>query len=89
MESLVGIVFLVAVAYYGLFTHISELHAKVNILLSNNPPNWEAYFTDEIRRRLNERKTAKAAMLLRQETGLSLKYCLAIIEDHLASASTA
>ena len=89
MEILTALVILVGGAIYILNVHVSELHAKIDILLQDSSPDWEKYFTNEINIKLKENNAAKAAMLLRKETGLSFKYCLGIIEKHLASTSNA
>lgn len=74
--------FILGIAIYGLWVHISELHAKVDILMQSNDVDWERYFTEELVAELKRGKTAKATMLLRQQTGLSAKTCQAIVSKY-------
>ena len=74
--------FILGIAIFGLWVHISELHAKVDILMQSNDVGWERYFTEELVAELQRGKTAKAAMLLRQQTGLSTKTCQAIVSKY-------
>ncbi|MDC8831351.1 hypothetical protein [Alteromonas gilva] len=77
----IGFLVLILAAVYVLHVNISELHAKVDIILKQNEPDWKLYFNDKFNHHISEGKTAKAAMELRRQTGLSLKYCLNIIES--------
>lgn len=79
MEITVGILFLFGIAMFLLYQRVSELDAKLDIILQNAKPNWEQYFTDELVAKLQDKNPGKAAMILRQQTGLSLKYCIDIV----------
>ena len=80
MEISIAILFIAGVIFLSLFQNLSELHRKIEILMQNTEINWEQYFTSEIRGKIEKNELAKAAGMLRQETGLSLKQCLAIVE---------
>ena len=79
MEISIALFVLIGVTVIVLWTHISEIHAKLDILLQNNDIKWEQYFTDEIINQISQGKVEKAAMTLRRKTGLSLKSCSAVI----------
>ena len=80
MEISIAILFIASVIFLSLFQNLSELHKKIKILMQNTEINWEQYFTSEIREKIEKNELAKAAGMLRQETGLSLKQCMAIVE---------
>lgn len=76
-----GIFILIALALWLLYVNLSEVDAKLDIVLTQCKPDWELYFNDDIHHYISEGQPAKAAMELRKQTGLSFKYCLKVIES--------
>ena len=81
IEILTAILVIAGVTIFFLFQSISELHKKIDILMNDAKINWEQYLTSDIRERIEKKEFAKAAGMLRSETGLSLKQCMVIIES--------
>ena len=61
---------------------LSEIDAKLKILLSQKEIDLSQQFNEEIHTAILSGDHTKAAKLLRSKTGLSLVYCLDIVKKH-------
>ena len=82
MEVIIVLAVIVCLPIYMLYVSISELHAKLDILMQQSPPDWSIYLNEEINQSIVSGNLPKAATKLREKTGLSLKQCLSIVENY-------
>ena len=89
MEMSIVFFILFTCAVSLLWNYLSELHAKMDILMDAQDIDWQRYFTDDLREHLVRGRPAEAAMILRKQTGLSFKQCVAIVnKTKTGSANT-
>lgn len=72
---------------FFIWVNVSELHAKMDILMQSHEVDWKRYFTEELILSLQKGKLAKAAMILRQQTGLSFNTCQKIVSEYQSEYS--
>ncbi len=75
------------IAFVFITSKLSELDAKISIVLSQSNIAWEDYFNEAIHQHILKGDLAKAAMTLRKRTGLPLNECLKIIRAHIKQAA--
>jgi hypothetical protein len=75
------IVFFIGLLYFFLQQHLNELKSKVDILLASSNVDWNQYITADMKEKMSTGDDAKAAMMLRADTGLSFLDCQKIIRQ--------
>ncbi len=87
MEISIALFIFIGAIFFSFWVRISDLNAKIDILLHSSVSNWDECFTSDMYEAINKGRPEKAAMLLRKETGLDFNDCLSIVKKHGASAS--
>ena len=64
MEIGIGLIVIIAVVGYLLWTYISELNSKIDILLQHSHIEWDSYLCHQMRKHIQSGGLSKAAMLL-------------------------
>ncbi|GMM86995.1 hypothetical protein [Pseudoalteromonas sp. MTN2-4] len=81
------IIFSICLSLFFIMVKLSEIDAKLKILLSQQEIDWSQQFNEEIHNAILGGDLPKAAKLLRSETGLSFVYCLDIVKKHGKSSA--
>lgn len=69
-------------AFAVVIKKLTEMNAKMNMLMSSNSIEWSQHFNEEINHLILTGDFTKASTALRKKTGLSLNFCLKVIQDH-------
>ena len=82
MELELFLLVMFCIGFAIVMAKLSEIDAKINIVMTSNTIDWSLHFNEEVNKYIHEGNFAKASMALRKKTGLSLKFCLDVIQDH-------
>ena len=81
MDWVYFIIVAICLSFFFMMVKLSEIDATLKIILSHQKIDWSQEFNEEIHAAVLNGEVSKAAKLLRKKTGLSLNYCLEIVQD--------